>query len=225
MNRLRKEVKILALSLALGLVFAISVAAYSYVYSVAVQEDIASNVIRFHVQANSDSEADQEIKDIVRDELLSEFEGIFNQIDNVKESRQIIKNELPAIQAHAKATMQQLGLDYEVDARMERVFFPTKTYGELSFPPGVYEALQITIGTGTGQNWWCLMFPPLCFVDMTSTDSGRQQLADTVSDESFRLLTHQEEGSGATAEVRFRVVEWWQSRRRNDVQPSHLAGR
>jgi len=227
MNKLRKEMKILTLSLTIGLVFAVCVAAYTYVYSAAAQQNIADNVIRFHVLANSDSYADQAIKDIVRHEVLEEFEGLLQATDNVKESRLLIKNELPAIQAYAETVVRSLGFDYTVEVRLDRAFFPTQIYGDLSFPPGVYEALQITIGSGVGRNWWCLMFPPLCFVDMTSTPAGRQQLADTVSEDSFRLLTHQDEDAGVTTEVRFRVVEWWQNRRQPepDSQPRHIAGR
>ena len=221
--RVFKEAKILALSIALGLVFAVSVAAYTYVYSDTTQRDIADNVIRFHVVAHSDSHADQLIKDIVRQEILAEFEGLLSETYNVKESQQLIASSLPAIQAHAESVVRQLGFDYPVQARIDKAFFPTQVYGDLAFPPGVYEALQITIGDGTGRNWWCLMFPPLCFVDMTSTDAGRQQLADTVSDESFRLLTHQDENACSTMEVRFRVVEWWQNRR-NTNQPSEPPG-
>jgi len=214
MKKIRKEIKILALSLTIGLVFAVSVAAYTYVYSAAAQQDIADNVIRFHVVANSDSHADQAIKDIVRSEVLEEFESLLHTTNNINETRQILKDELATIQAYAETVVRQLGFDYPVYARLDRAFFPTQFYGELAFPPGMYEALQITIGNGTGQNWWCLMFPPLCFVDMTSTESGRQQLADTVNGESYRLITHQDEDAGTTTQVRFRVVEWWQNRRR-----------
>ena len=224
--RIFKEAKILAISLTIGLVFAISVAAYTYVYSDTTQRDIAENVIRFHVVAHSDSHTDQLIKDIVRQEILTEFEDLLSTSYNVKETRQLITSELPEIQAHAEAVVRYLGFDYPVQAQIEKAFFPTQVYGDLAFPPGVYEALQITIGDGTGRNWWCLMFPPLCFVDMTSTEDGRQQLADTVSDESFRLLTHQEQNASPTMEVRFRVVEWWQNRRNTNQpnQPSEQPG-
>jgi len=220
MNKLRivKEVKIIAISLVLGLVLAIGVAAYTYVYSEAAQRDISENVIRFHVLANSDSYADQTIKNLVRSEVLAEFETLLTATENVKQSRQLLKSELPAIQAHAEAVIHELGFDYTVVARIEQAFFPTQTYGDLAFPPGMYEAVQIVIGEGLGKNWWCLMFPPLCFVDMTSTETGRQQLADTVTDESFRLITHQDEDANATMEVRFRVVEWWQDRRHSNVK-------
>jgi len=217
--RIKREVKILAMSLTLGLILAVSVAAYTYVYSETTQRDIAENVIRFHVRAHSDSHADQLIKDIVRQEVLTEFEDLLSASENTKESRQLIKTELPAIQAHAETVIRQLGFDYPVEARLDKAFFPTQIYGDLAFPPGVYEALQVIIGDGTGRNWWCLMFPPLCFVDMTSTEAGRQQLADTVSDESYRLVNHQDQDASATMEVRFRIVEWWQNRR-NTNEPS-----
>ena len=229
MNKLRivKEAKILTISLLIGLTLALGVAAYTYVYSQAAQQDIAKNVIRFHVSANSNSRADQEIKNIVRDKILTEFEELLSSSENIKESRQLLKSELPAIQAHAEDIVRQLGFDYEIETRIEQVFFPTKVYGDLTFPPGMYEALQISIGDGIGRNWWCLMFPPLCFVDMTATEASQQYLAGTLSDESFRLLTHQHEDAAMTMEVRFRVVEWWQNRRYSNqpgIQPSYAAG-
>jgi len=214
MKKLRKEIKILAFSLLVGMVFALSVAAYTYVYSVAVQQDIADNVIRFHVVANSDSQIDQAVKDVVRTEVLTNFEGLLALTNNVDESRQLIKGELGAIQAYAETVVRRLGFDCLVEARLDTAFFPTQVYGDLAFPPGMYEALQITIGNGTGQNWWCLMFPPLCFIEMTSTESGRQQLADTVSEDSYQLLTHLDDDANNATVVRFRVVEWWQNRRR-----------
>jgi len=225
MSKLRKEIKILVISLTLGFVFAICMAAYSYMYSVAAQQDIADNVIRFHVLAHSDSYADQAIKDIVRHEVLAEFETLLHEAYNVKETRQLLKDELPAIQAYAETVVRELGFDYPVEARLDTAFFPTKTYGDLAFPPGVYEALQITIGSGTGRNWWCLMFPPLCFVDMTSTANGREQLAYSVSEDSFLLLTHMDEDASVSTEVRFRVVEWWQNRRQSDVVHGEIASR
>ena len=211
MNMLRviKEAKILAISLTIGLAIAVSAAAYTYVYSATTQRDIAENVIRFHVLAHSDEYVDQVIKNIVRQEVLIEFEHLLSSTDNLKETRQLLAAELPSIQAHAEAVVHKLGFDYQIEARLDKSFFPTQVYGDLSFPPGVYEALQITIGNGVGRNWWCLMFPPLCFVDMTGTEAGRQQLSNTVSDESFRLITHQDEDANPTMEVRFRIVEWW----------------
>jgi len=227
--RIIREAKILLISLTIGLTLAISAAAYTYVYSATTQRDIAENVIRFHVLAHSDECTDQLIKDIVRIGVLAEFEHLLNSTENLEESRQLLKAELPNIQAYAEAVVRKLGFDHPVGVRMYKTFFPTQKYGSLSFPPGMYEALQITIGDGVGQNWWCLMFPPLCFVDMTGTDAGRRQLADTVSEESFRLITHQDQDANPTMEVRFRVVEWWQNRRNpnpaRNAQPGQMVNR
>jgi len=204
-----RECKILAISLAVGLMFAIGFA--SYIYSYATQRDIAENVIRFHVQANSNSHADQTLKEQVRVEILSEFEKYLSATTSIYETRTVLMKKLDCIQSYAQDIVRAAGLNYPVTAEMSLLFFPTIFYGNLSLPPGKYETVKIIIGEGEGDNWWCLMFPPLCYVDMTATDAGRSQLASTVSNESFRLLTHQEE-QNTSLQVRFRVVEWWQNR-------------
>jgi len=213
-----KESKIIGISLVVGLLFAFAVAAYSYVYSHATQRDIADNVIRFHVRANSNSSVDQALKDQVRIEVLAEFEQLLEGSANINETRMALTKNLYDIQSFAEYVVRTAGFDHKVTASISRLFFPTKFYGNMAFPPGEYEAVQIIIGEGAGSNWWCLMFPPLCYVDMTSTDSGREQLANTVSEESFRLITHQEEPSRNLV-VRFRVVEWWQNRGQPSVHP------
>ena len=211
MVRLKKELKIIGVSLGVGILFAAAVAAYSFVYAHATQRDIAENVIRFHVRANSDSKIDQELKEIVRAEVLAEFESVLSTGASVAEMRGILQDKLPAIEAYAGDVVRTKGVSYPVRVEMGSMFFPTQFYGNLSFPPGEYEAVKIIIGEGQGSNWWCLMFPPLCFVDMTGTEEGRQQLQDTVPEEGFMLLTHTEEQNAGLV-VRFRVVEWWQNR-------------
>ncbi|MCL2841634.1 MAG: stage II sporulation protein R [Defluviitaleaceae bacterium] len=212
LNKLKQECKILGVSLCVGLLFAIGVAGYSYVYSQTVQRDIADNVIRFHVMAHSDDDIDQALKERVRLDVLSEFSGVLADNRSIEETRNILTEYLPSIQAYAEKSVRREGFDHPVSANIAQVFFPTRHYGGMAFPPGEYEAVQIIIGNGAGSNWWCLMFPPLCYMDMTATDSGRQQMEDTLSQEGFRLLTYQESESTGIA-VRFRVVEWWQNRR------------
>jgi len=222
LEKLRKiiirEGKIVAVSLIIGLLFAIGVAAYTYVYSHAAQRSIADNVIRFHVQANSNSAADQELKNKVTVQVLAEFEEFLATSTDIEETHTVLNKKLNDIASYAEHIVHSAGFDYTVTASISRVFFPTRFYGNMAFPPGKYEAVQIIIGEGAGNNWWCLMFPPLCYVDMTSTESGRQQLADTVTEEGFRLLMHQEESS-RSLRVRFRIVEWWQNRGQPPEQP------
>jgi len=217
-NWVKRECGLLAVSLAVGILIALSVAAYTYVYSAVTQLNIAENVIRFHVMAHSDSAEEQDLKEHVRTEILEEFASTLSTLTNIEETRETISEMLPALKEYAESIVRSAGLDHEVTAEMATVFFPTQYYGNIAFPPGNYEAVQITIGDGTGQNWWCLMFPPLCYVDMTATDEGRQQLAETVSEEGFRLLMHQEEASPELV-VRFRVVEWWQNLLQPDSTP------
>ena len=218
-----REGKILAASLVIGLLLALMVA--TYVYSRDAQRDIADNVIRFHVRANSDTNADLALKEHVRTQVLAEFESLLLSNTCINETRAVLTEKLDDIVTFAQGVVSTAGFDHQVTAKMSQMFFPTQFYGSIAFPPGEYEAVKIVIGEGTGSNWWCLMFPPLCYVDMTATDSGRRQLADTVSDESFRLLTHQEE-LNTSLMVRFRVVEWWQNRGRQTEPPQrHIAGR
>jgi len=217
-----REGKILAVSLVIGLLLALVVA--TYVYSGNAQRDIADNVIRFHVRANSDSNADLVLKEYVRTQVLAEFESLLSSNTCINETRAVLTAQLDDITTFAQNVVSTAGFDHQVTAQISQMFFPTQFYGSIAFPPGEYEAVKILIGEATGSNWWCLMFPPLCYVDMTATDSGRRQLADTVSDDSFRLLTHQEEES-TSLRVRFRVVEWWQNRGRPADPPRHVAGR
>ena len=211
------EGKILGVSLLVGLLLAFGFAAYTFVYSHAAQQSIADNVIRFHVRANSDGRVDQELKEYVRLEVLAEFEALLSRSTSIEETRTVLTEKLADIEAYAQAVVLSAGHKYPVRAEIGRMFFPTRFYGNMSFPPGEYEAVKIIIGEGEGSNWWCLMFPPLCYVDMTATETSRNLLAETVPEEGFRLLTHQEEQrTGLT--VRFRIVEWWQNRGQDRTQ-------
>ncbi|MDR0273286.1 MAG: stage II sporulation protein R [Clostridiales bacterium] len=219
LSRLKREGKLLAVSLTAGMVFAFCVAAYTYVYSATAQRDIAENVIRFHVMANSDSAVDQDLKEYVRTEVLDKFSETLSSNGSIEEARLTFLHQVPELQTFVEELIRSEGYDYSVSVDLTTAYFPTQYYGDISFPPGNYEAVQITIGEGVGQNWWCLMFPPLCYVDMTASEESRTRLAETVSEESFLLLTHQEQSS-PELEVRFRVVEWWQNRNAPTPQPT-----
>ncbi|MCL1883856.1 MAG: stage II sporulation protein R [Defluviitaleaceae bacterium] len=208
---LKKESKILLISLIIGVLFASGVAAYTFAYAVTVQRSISENVIRFHVMAHSNSAEEQLLKEYVKTEILEEFS--ISLPNYIHETREKFTNMLPEFQAHAEKVIRRAGFDHEVTAKITHVFFPTTFYGNIAFPPGMYEAVQISIGDGNGENWWCLMFPPLCYVDMTATDESRNLLAEAISEEGLRLILHQEDSSPELV-IRFRVVEWWQNARR-----------
>jgi stage II sporulation protein R len=218
LNWFRSESKILLVSLVIGVLFAVGVASYTFVYSMTVQREIADSVLRFHVMAHSDCEDEQLLKENVRMGILEEFAGTLATHTDIYETREMLFAMLPELKKHAEEVVRRAGFEHDVTAEITNVFFPTQLYGNIAFPPGIYEAVQISIGDGKGQNWWCLMFPPLCYVDMTATDEGRRLLAETVSEEGFRLLIHREEESPELI-VRFRVVEWWQNIRQPLTPP------
>jgi len=211
MTWLKKERRILLKSFAIGVFIAIGVAAYTFAYSAAIQRDIAQNVIRFHVVAHDNSPEEQDLKEYVRTSILQNFADTLSETTDIYRQREHFAEILPKLQQHAQEVVNRHGFKHTVYAQMATVFFPTQHYGNIVFPPGYYEAVQIFIGDGEGENWWCLMFPPLCYVDMTTTEAAHEMLYDAVSYESFRLLTHTENPSTELL-VRFRVVEWWQNR-------------
>lgn len=132
-----------------------------------LQEGIAKEIIRFHVIANSDSPEDQQLKLRVKDTLVKELSPLFKDSANIEESRAIIQSNLSRIATTATEIIHQYGYSYSVTVSLEPSYFPMKVYGDYTFPPGTYEALRVKIGDASGQNWWCVMFPPLCFVDET----------------------------------------------------------
>lgn len=132
-----------------------------------VYEDIVDEIIRFHVIANSDSEEDQALKLKVRDEIIKYTSEKINKSSSLEEAREIILENQEEINEIARNVVKENGYDYSIDSTLSRENFPDKMYGDLIFPQGEYEAFRVLIGSASGQNWWCVMFPPLCFVDET----------------------------------------------------------
>lgn len=126
----------------------------------------ADQLIRFHVLANSDSDQDQELKRAVRDAILMEVSPRLATAHSLDESRQILMEVRPDMESIARSVVKKWGKDYSVHTEYGHALFPTKSYGSLVLPAGEYEALRIVIGEGQGSNWWCVLFPPLCFIDI-----------------------------------------------------------
>lgn len=143
--------------------------AYKITESSSNEEAIASTpdqLIRFHVLANSDSEQDQALKRAVRDAILKEVSPKLAVSQSLDESRQILKQIRPEMEDIARAVVKAWGKDYSVHTEYGHFSFPTKSYGSLVLPAGDYEAVRVVIGEGQGSNWWCVLFPPLCFIDI-----------------------------------------------------------
>lgn len=132
---------------------------------------IPADALRLRIVANSDSDADQSLKRTVRDAVVIEVSKLVAGAHDATEARARVLQSLSAIRETALAVAQQHGYHYAVKADVGSVPFPTKVYGNQVYPAGNYEALRITLGAGQGQNWWCVLFPPLCFVDIADGDA------------------------------------------------------
>ncbi len=199
--------KNVAYSLAMGLLltFAFSVHG-ALAYSNTVQESLASDVIRFHVRANSNTDTDQNLKVMVKDKILEHFKTDLQASQNRNETKIFLAENISAIEEFAKKVIREQGYNYNVNAFMTNEYFPTKAYGDVKLPAGDYDALRIDIGNADGNNWWCVMFPPLCFVDVSLKEipkEEKEQLKNILTDDEFELITSKEE----TVKIKFKVVE------------------
>lgn len=125
-------------------------------------EELPDRLFRLHILANSDSDEDQNLKYALRDYLLEDMEEAFTGCVTAEDAKQRAKERLPEITKKAQQFIRDSGYDYEITASVENVYFTTRRYGNTVVPAGNYDALRILIGEGKGQNWWCVMFPPLC---------------------------------------------------------------
>ncbi|MCM1990051.1 stage II sporulation protein R [Oceanirhabdus seepicola] len=143
-------------------------------------EEISDKVIRFHVIANSDNDEDQNLKIKVKNDVIKYMYDKLNGCDDIDKSREIILGEMENLKKIAEKKISEEGYDYDVKIVLGNENFPQKRYGEVVLPHGEYEALRIIIGEGQGQNWWCVMFPPLCFIDVTLEDYSFEDIQITL---------------------------------------------
>lgn len=186
------------------LILYVCISAVSYTH--AVTTDIADSVFRLHVIANSDSDEDQNLKYIVRDRVIEYMSSISQNASSKEDVIEIAKANLDKIQAIASQTIRENGYTYSVNVEVGNFSFPSKRYGDITLPPGYYDALRIKIGKAEGQNWWCVMFPPLCFVDVTSgvvPDESKEIMKENLSKEEFDLISK----NSNEVKVKFKIVE------------------
>jgi len=159
------------------------------------REDAVPGYLRLHVRANSDLPADQELKNIVRDTVLQTLAPALEQADSAAEASVIVDRSLAEVVWRVEATVSRAGFAYPVRARLAAADFPVSIYGDNVLHAGRYQALTVELGAGRGQNWWCVLFPPLCFVALPAgTD------LPAVS------------GAVAAPQPRSRLLEWWSRR-------------
>lgn len=170
-----------------------------------LQKGISGKILRFHVLANSDSGEDQALKLKVRDAVGSYLAEPLEAAESLEESEAIVEANIPEIEQVAAQVVKEEGYDYTVDASLENCMFPEKTYGEYTFPAGEYEALRLVIGEGGGHNWWCVMYPNLCF-------SGSMYQVDEQSGEKLQAeLTNEEYAAvlqSGDYKVRFKILRF-----------------
>ena len=163
---------------------------------VRLQQHLAGEVLRFHVLANSDSTVDQELKLQVRDAVLAYLEAELPQEDqnstDVRKTTEWVRKHTDAIRRVSEETLAEAGSDQTVSAAVTTCYFPDKTYGDITFPAGNYEALRIELGEARGHNWWCVLYPNLCFLDTTEAivpESGKKQLKAVLTEEEYSRVT------------------------------------
>lgn len=169
--------------------------------------DYKENLIRFHVLANSDSEEDQALKLKVRDKVISYLKPKLEDSESISQSEKIILNEKDKLMDICKETIKQNGYNYDVSINLGYSKFPTKQYSSVVLPAGEYKSLKIIIGKGQGKNWWCVMFPPLCFVDVSSgivDDSSKELMENNLSEEEYHIISD----NSTDVKVKFKIIEW-----------------
>lgn len=178
-------------------------------YAQNISTDIANNVFRLHVIANSDSEEDQNLKYKVRNNLLSYMNEICKNCETKQEAISLVEENKENFKQIALDTIKSEGFSYDVNINIGNFEFPTKDYGDISLPAGFYDALRIEIGEAKGQNWWCVMFPPLCFVDVTSgvvPEESKELLENNLSEEEFALVS---DSSDSEIQFKFKLLEFF----------------
>ncbi len=177
-------------------------------YAEDISTDIANSVFRLHVIANSDSDVDQNLKYIVRDNLLEYMNTLCANCTSKEEAITIANEHLEDFREIALNTIKAQGFDYSVNVSIGNFEFPTKHYGDISLPSGYYDALKVEIGEAKGQNWWCVMFPPLCFVDASSgivPEESKEDLENSLTDEEFSIVSDNEENP--SFKLKFKILE------------------
>lgn len=170
---------------------------------------IEDRILRLHILAAGDDTASQEIKLHVRDAVLAQIQDAVANAATAAEAEHILLPLLPDIIAVANQTLAEYGVSYLATAEITTEFFPIKQYGSLLLPPGEYRALRIVLGDGEGKNWWCMLYPSLCFTEgITATlpDEEKEELRGLLSEEEFDTLFA---GAPKKPIFRFRIIELW----------------
>ena len=178
-------------------------------YVEAVSTDISDSVFRLHVIANSDSNEDQALKYKVRDNLLKYMNNICRNCASKQEAINLVTEHQEEFKQVALDTIKKEGYSYNVKINIGNFEFPTKQYGDISLPAGYYDALRVEIGEAKGRNWWCVMFPSLCFIDVSSgivPEESKEELQNILSDEEYSIIS---DNSDNGIKFKFKLIEFF----------------
>ncbi len=173
-----------------------------------MQEHIAGELVRFHVRANSDTCEDQTLKLKVRDAVIDYLAPLLAGSESVEQSKRIIAGNTGNIITVAQTVVADSGMNYKVNAYFTTEHFPTRNYGDITLPAGIYDAYRIDIGSTGGHNWWCVLYPPLCFEDETHavmSEDAEEYLKDELTPKEYELITND---NGRKVTVRFRLLKF-----------------
>ena len=196
----------------------IYIALLSFNYSKAVSSNLSDSVFRLHIIANSDSSADQELKLKVRDNIINYMNTLTSSSSDKKDVISMVNNHLDSFKEIALNTIKENGYNYDVNIEIGNFHFPTKSYGDISFPAGNYDALKIEIGDAIGQNWWCVLFPPLCFVNSSTgvvPDDSKNTLKENINSESYEIISEGNKSNNTSdIKIKFKIIEFFNNFRK-----------
>ncbi|MGM9537734.1 MAG: stage II sporulation protein R [Candidatus Onthomonas sp.] len=165
------------------------------------QQNLAEQMVRLHVLANSDDPADQALKLQVRDAVLEQAEPLLEGVRSQQEAETVLSGSLAELAQAGQETVYRAGYDYPVRVELTTSYFPTREYTDFSLPAGYYRALRVEIGAAEGHNWWCVVYPPLCSVGVVETETASLGLTQ----EELSLITQ----ADSEYVLRFQCAEWW----------------
>jgi stage II sporulation protein R len=186
------------------LLFFIFISAKSY--ATCISKDLTENIFRLHIIANSNSQEDQALKLKIRDEIISYMKAKTSDCTSKTEIIETTQNILPVLKQIAQNTIYENGYDYDVSVEIGNFYFPTKYYGNISMPAGNYDAIRIKLGKAEGQNWWCSLFPSLCFTDVSTgiiDENADTNLKENLEEEEYNLLTK----TSPNIKIKFKLLE------------------
>ncbi len=197
MSNIKNNKKLIIVSIAFGLIFSVLMELCNFN---AHCNTIRGSVLRLHILANSDSEADQQLKLKVRDRLLVVTDRLFKECNGLSEAETAAKENLSLLKSEASKIIKSEGYNYSVDVSVKQTDFNTREYDGFTLPAGTYDAIRVVIGKGEGHNWWCVMFPPVCVPSASNSEIG-----DALNDGDTEIVENK-----TRYKCRFKVVEWYE---------------